>query len=78
MMLWGACCFCFFGFLRSGEVVALTESNYDPDMTLCYNDICIANHSKPSFMQVVTKASKTDPFRQGVSVYIGQPTLNYV
>ena len=71
MMLWGACCLCFFGFLRSGEVVAPTESSYDPDTTLCYNDVRIDNRSKPSFMQVVIKASKTDPFRQGVSVYIG-------
>ena len=70
MMLWGACCLCFFSFLRSGEVVSPTESNYDPDTTLCYNDIRIDDRSKPSFMQVVIKASKTDPFRQGVSLYI--------
>ena len=71
MMLWGACCLCFFDFLRSGEVVALTESSYDLDTILCYNDVHINSRSKPSFMQVVIKASKTDPFRQGVSVYIG-------
>ena len=47
------------------------ESNYDPDTTLCYNDIRINDCSKPSFMQVVIKAPKTDPFRQGVSLYIG-------
>ena len=44
---------------------------YDPEATLCYSDVCIDSHFKPSFMQVVIKASKTDPFRQGVSVYIG-------
>ena len=69
-MLWGACCLCFFGFLRSGEVVSPTESSYDPEATLCYSDVCIDSHIKPSFMQVVIKASKTDSFRQGVSVYI--------
>ena len=46
------------------------ESNYDPDMTLCYNDIRIDSCRKPSFMQVVIKSYKTDLFRQGVSVYI--------
>ena len=70
-MLCGACCLCFFGFLRSGEVVAPTESSYDPEATLCYRDVRIDSHVKPSFMQIAIKASKTDPFRQGVSVYIG-------
>ena len=70
-MLWGTCCLCFFGFLRSGEVVLPTESSYDPEATLCYSNVCIDSHVKPSFMQVVIKASKIDPFRQRVSVYIG-------
>ena len=70
-MLWAACCLCFFGFLRSGEVVVPSGSNYDSETTLCYEDVRIDSHSKSSFIQVVIKASKTDPFRQRVKIYIG-------
>ena len=49
-MLWGTCCLYFLGFLRSEEVVAAMESSYDPKATLCYRDVCIDSHLKPSFM----------------------------
>ena len=29
------------------------------------------SHEKPSMLQVVIKCSKTDPYRPGVSLYIG-------
>ena len=53
------------GFLWSGEAVAPSELQYDPDLTLC-------SQIQPKVIQMVIKAShKTDPFRQGVSIYIG-------
>lgn len=70
-MLWAACCLCFFGFLRSGEAVAPSVGQYDPSSHLCYSDVKVDNLASPSFLQVRIKASKTDPFRQGVSIYIG-------
>jgi len=38
---------------------------------LYYGDIRIDSHSSPTFLQVKIKASKTDLFRQGVTLYIG-------
>lgn len=70
-MLWAACCLCFFGFLRSGEAVAPATNNYDPRFHLCFEDVCVDNLANPSFVKVRVKASKTDPFRQGVDVYVG-------
>ena len=29
IMLWAACCWCYFGFLRSGEVTVPSEAEYD-------------------------------------------------
>ena len=29
-MVWGACCLCYFGFLRDGEITVPTEAAYDP------------------------------------------------
>ena len=70
-MLWAASCLCFFGFLRSGEVVAPGVSRHDRDCHLCYEDIQVDNRSAPSMIRVRIKASKTDPFRQGVTIVVG-------
>ena len=70
-MLWAASCLCFFGFLRSGEVVAPTETDFDSQCHLCYGDVRVDNRITPSYIQVTLKASKTDPYRQGVKVYMG-------
>jgi len=52
-------------------VVTPTVNSYDPEVLLCYGDIRIDSHSSPTFLQVKIKASKIDPFGQGVTLYIG-------
>jgi len=70
-MLWAAACLCFFGFLRSGEAVAPSAKHFDPGAQLCYDDVLVDSRTAPSFVQVRLKASKTDPFRQGFTLYLG-------
>lgn len=70
-MLWAAACLCFFGFLRSGEVVSPTERSYDAQSHMCFEDVRVDSRSSPTFIQVQIKASKTDPFRHGVTTYVG-------
>ncbi len=71
-MIWAATTICFFGFLRAGEVVAPAEGSFDPTHHLTYADIRIDNCTCPRMVEVRIKASKTDPFRRGISVYIGR------
>jgi len=75
-MLWAASYLCFFGFLCSGEVVkevvAPAGGKFDPAYHLVFDDISVNNRETPSFMQVKLKASKTDPFRRGVTIYVGR------
>jgi len=73
-MLWAAATMCFFGFLRAGEVVVPSESGFDPSSHLAYGDVRADNLSTPQFLEVRIKASKMDPFRHGVSVYLGRTT----
>ena len=63
-MLWVASCMCFFGFLRSGEVVVPSDAGYDRSCHLSVEDVCVDSVSAPSFLEVHIKASKMDPFRQ--------------
>ena len=60
----------FFGFLRSGEIVCPSENVFDPLSHLCFGDVKVDNQSTPSAIQVTIKASKTDPFRQGVTLHM--------
>ncbi len=68
-MLWAAATTCFFGFLRSGEIVVPGESGFDPTVHLAHGDVKVSSYEDPSFVEVTIKASKTDPYRQGVKVY---------
>ena len=63
---------CFFSFLRSGEVTVPSKKEYDPGGQLSEGDVTLDNVSVPTLVQVRIKASKTDPFRKGVVVYLGR------
>ena len=70
-MLWAAACMCFFGFLRTGEVVVPSQSQYDAEVHLSIDDVKLDSRIKPSYLMVQIKASKTDVFRKGNTVYLG-------
>ena len=53
------------GKLRVHQTVHSTPSH------LCFSDVRVDNRSAPSAIQVVIKVSKTEPFRQGVTLHIG-------
>ena len=72
IMLWAACCTCFFGFLRSGEVTVPSMREYDPEGHLSEGDVALDSQKNPSVVRVHIKASKTDPFQKGVYVFLGR------
>lgn len=71
IMLWAASCTCYFGFLRSGEICVPSDTEFDPSTHLCMSDIAVDTHHNTSMVSIRIKASKTDPFRQGVTIYLG-------
>ena len=71
-MLWAATTMCFFGFLRSGEVVSPSDHTFDPALHLAYGDVALNDPSDLSCLEVRIKASKTDPFQHGVTVVLGR------
>jgi len=72
IMLWAAVCRCFFGFLRAGEITVPSDSSYDPGAHVNVDDVAVDSKTRPQIMRVRIKASKTDPFRQGVDVFVGR------
>ena len=64
---------CFFGFLHSGKITVLSASHYDPSAHLTVKDVDVQINSRenPTVLKVLIKASKTDPFRKGVSIFLG-------
>ena len=71
IMLWAACCTCYFGFLSSGEICSPSDRDYDSSTHLSYSDIAVDSHDDPSTIAITIKASKTDPYRQGITIYLG-------
>ena len=61
----------FFGFLRMGEVVVPSDTEFNPMVHLTYQDIQAESTPQPKWIRVRIKASKTDPFRVGVTIYVG-------
>ena len=70
-MLWAAACMCLFGFLCTGEIVVPSDAEYDRTVHLSVDDVLVDNVVTPQWLEIRIKASKTDRFRKGVSVYIG-------
>lgn len=64
LLMEAACTTAFFGFLRCGEFT--TTAKFDPASNLCIGDL--SHHSKGCTLTL--KASKTDPFRQGIDIHL--------
>ncbi len=71
-MLWAASSLCFFGFFRSGELTVPSEAAFDPGAHLAFDDVRVDSLAAPSRLCIRLKASKTDPFRHGVDVFVGK------
>lgn len=48
-----------------------SETEFDPQSHLAFSDMAIDSRTNPTALQVTVKASKMDPFRQGVTIHIG-------
>ena len=71
-MIWAACCLCFFGFLRAGEMTVPSDAEFDPKVHLCISDIALDDCRRPGLLRIMIKQSKTDPFRKGVALFVGR------
>lgn len=71
-MLWAAASLCFFGFFRAGELTVPSNTAYDDGAHLSFQDVTVDSLDNPQLLKVRVKASKTDPFRVGVDIYIGR------
>jgi len=50
---------------------ALSDEEYDPSTHLSFSEITVVSHDKTSVITLKIKASKTDLFMQGVTIYLG-------
>ena len=57
IILWAACCTCYFSFLRSGEIFSPSDRDYDSLTHLSYSDIAVDSHNDPSTIAITIKAS---------------------
>ena len=72
VMLWAAFTLCFFSFMRSGEIGANSESDFDPTRNLTMQDVAIDNLTNPQILKIRLKCSKTDPFREGSDIFLAR------
>ena len=71
IMIWAACCLAFFGFLRVGEFTVPADDQYDESCHLSFSSISVDSRVNPQQLGIIIKQSKTDPFRKGVSIFLG-------
>ena len=71
-LLWATSLVCFFGFLRAGEVTQKTKETFDPSYHISFEDVAADSRTSPTYVQLTLKGSKTDPFRKGANVILGQ------
>ena len=61
-----------FGFFRTGEITVPSEGAYDAGTHLNFADVAIDDPKNPTLMGIRLKSSKTDPFRNGVDIFLGR------
>ena len=66
LMFCAASTLAYFGFLRSSEFTVSSLSAFNPLVHLSISDIAVDSHVSPSCLQLNIKASKTDPFSEGL------------
>ena len=69
-MIWAACCMAFFGFLRCSKFTVQQQGHYDNSVHLSLSDVALDNRTLPKIIRVRIKQSKTDPFHQGIYLYL--------
>lgn len=52
-----------------------SDAGFDKGAHLAFGDIKVDNPRNPQSLQIRIKASKTDPFRQGVAIYVGRTNM---
>ena len=65
-LLLAACIIAFFGFLHCGEFTVTSDREFDSTVHLCLGDV----HFHDSRVELILKSSKTDPFRQGITIHL--------
>jgi len=73
---WAMCCTAFFGFLRVSKFTIPAGGSYDPSCHLSLRDIAVDNRANPHLLQLFLNQSRTDPFKQGVKVFMGASLPN--
>ena len=59
VMLWAACCSCFFGFLQSGEATISSEAAYDGSIHLNMSDMAVDSTESPSTIKMHQKQTNS-------------------
>lgn len=59
------------GVAEESSQAGCPDRTYDAQSHLCFDDIQVDNRASPTLIQVQIKASKTDPFRHGVTLHMG-------
>ena len=54
-----------------GEAVVPLDTEFNPMVHLTYQEVQAESTSQPKWIRVWIKASKTDPFSVGVTIYVG-------
>ena len=48
-----------------------SQQAYDPEVHLNLADRAVVSHENPTIIRLLIEQSKTDPFRQGVEIFLG-------
>ena len=70
LMMWAACCLCYFGFLRAREIKVPSVTADDEGQHPSIVDVAVDSIVHPRTLKARIKASKTDPFRKGADIFL--------